>query len=80
MKLVDKTGIWDHDKTLVGRKKNYKITIHYAEGRDYWYFILAKEKYRYNSLWQDKKFTTLEDAITGVEIKIEELVMEKERK
>lgn len=78
MKLVDKTQIWDYGKTLEGRKKGYKVIIHYSnhplkKEPPYWYFVLGKDDYRYNSLWYGLKYESQEQCVEAAENKVDEL-------
>lgn len=55
MKLTDKTGKWDINKTYIGRKNNYAVRISEIRGETKsndkkWYYFLNKDDYRYNSL------------------------------
>lgn len=79
MRLTDKTKKWDYGKTLEGRKKNYKVVIYYSEhpmGKEhpFWYFMLKKDNYTYNSLWNNLKFETQDQCSKAAEDKIDELV------
>ena len=78
MRLVDKTGKWDYGKRLEGRRKNYKVIISYSESaKPYWYYLLDKDNYRYNSLWDNVKFENQEQCVKAAEDKIDELVGQK---
>ena len=78
MKLIDKTKKWDCNKTLAGKKKNYKVTVchsaHPLAGNPLWYFLLDKDDYRYNSLWDNLKYLSQDQCVEAVENKINELV------
>ena len=79
MRLIDKTPRWDFGKILEGRKKNYKVIIHYSEQsinkkRPFWYFELRKDDYAYNSLWDNLKFESQDQCCDAAESKIEELI------
>ena len=74
MKLIDKTKRWDFGKTLEGRKKNYKVTLYYVEHPSYWYFMLHKDKYAYNSLWNNLKFESQDQCSEAAEAKIDEIL------
>lgn len=83
MRLVEKTGTWDHNKTFVGKKKGWKVTLIYSscnisKEAPYWYFLLRKDNVAYNSLWEKLKYSTREECLEAAEAKIE--VMEKELK
>ena len=73
MRLVDKTNRWDSHKTYVGRKKNYKVQICETLNKN-WYYILDKDDYGYNSLWDKLDYKTQEECVTAAEKKINELV------
>lgn len=77
MRLIDKTKRWDHNKTLTGKKKNYKVTVchsaHPLAGKSFWYFLLDKDDYRYNSLWDDLRYVSQDQCVEAVEDKINEL-------
>ena len=80
MRLVEKTGTWDHDKTFVGKKKGWKVTLTYSScnisrGTPYWYFLLRKDNAAYNSLWEKLKYSTKEECLEAAESKID--AMEK---
>lgn len=78
MRLVDKTGKWDYGKRLEGRRKNYKVIISCSESaKPYWYYLLGKDDYRYNSLWDNAKFENQEQCVKAAEGKIDELVKSK---
>lgn len=80
MRLIDKSNAWDDDdKTFVGKKSNYIVTIKYAamrfqRGNPFWYFTLDKDRYAYNSIWDDRKFETQDECVKAAENKIKELV------
>lgn len=66
--------------TLVGKKKNYVVKIHFAaksyiDKSEYWWFFIEKDdiRYNYNSLWDDLKYETKEDCVSACEKKIDEL-------
>ena len=77
MRLTDKTEHWNYGKVLIGRKKKYEVRIEHAAHpipkSPYWYFVLSKEEFRYNSLWDNIKFKTQEECVSAAEEKIEEL-------
>lgn len=77
MRLIDKTKRWDCNKTLTGKKKNYKVTVchsaHPLAGKSFWYFLLDKDDYRYNSLWDNLKYLSQDQCVEAVEDKINEL-------
>ena len=77
MRLIDKTKRWDCNKTLIGKKKNYKVTVchsaHPLAGKSFWYFLLDKDDYRYNSLWDNLKYLSQDQCVEAVEDKINEL-------
>ena len=81
MKLTDKTRKWDYGKRLVGKKKNFEVTIGYSNhslrGEQFWYFILIKYDYMYNSLWDNLKFDNQDQCVDAAENKVEELIAEK---
>lgn len=81
MKLRNRTGKYDYDQTLVGRKKNFKVTIrcsaHPMDKERFWYYILDKDDYGYNSLWDGLKFNNQEQCIEAAENKIDELIKVK---
>lgn len=79
MKLREKTERWQQGKRFVGRKKNYKVTIEYSPTdfigkKDYWYFLIDKDDYGYNSLWDKLHYETQEECVNAAETKIEELI------
>ena len=79
MRLVNKTPRWDYGEIWVGRKKNYEVRINYAshpmrKEEPYWYFILNKDSYSYNSLWEDLKYLSKEECVNVAETKIDELI------
>ena len=83
MRLVEKTGTWDHNKTFVGKKKGWKVTLIYSScdisrKTPYWYFLLMKGNMAYNPLWEKLKYSTREECLEAAEAKID--VMEKELK
>ena len=82
MRLVDKTKQWNYGKTLEGRKKKYKVVINYSahpmnKEKPFWYYLLEKDNYRYNSLWNDEKYETQDQCVKAVENKINELAKSK---
>lgn len=79
MRLTNKTLRWDYGETWVGRKKNYEVKISYSahllnKETPYWYYVLKKGDYAYNSLWNDLKYPSKEDCVNAAEIKIDELI------
>lgn len=79
MRLVDKTRQWDYGKSLEGRKKKYKVVINYSahpmsKEDPFWYFLLEKEEYRYNSVWNNEKYESQDQCVEAAENKIDELV------
>ena len=82
MRLTDKTGQWDYGKSLEGRKKKYKVIINYSahpmnKEKPFWYYLLEKDEYRYNSVWSDEKFESQDQCVEAAENKIDELINEK---
>jgi len=53
----------------------YFSTTSFREEDPFWYYILIKdqENYRYNSLWENLKYSNQEECITACEDKIESL-------
>ena len=43
----------------------------------FWYFLLEKDDYRYNSLWNDEKYDSQDRCVEAVENKIDELTKSK---
>lgn len=82
MRLIDKTERWSMgNKTLVGRKKNYTVKIHFAaknylDKTEYWWFSILKEdiKFSYSSLWDDLKYETQEECVLACEKRIDEII------
>jgi len=81
MKLTDKTGKWDTNKTYVGRKNNYAVRVSEIRGETKsndkkWYYFLNKDDYRYNSLWKDQTYDSKESCVMAAEEKIKQLIAE----
>lgn len=82
MRLTNKTDRWEYGETWVGRKKNFKVTIRSHDNpmikeEPYWYFLLDKEQFNYNSLSEDRKYKTREECTYAAEQKIDELIRSK---
>lgn len=80
MRLVEQKKDWNGNRTFKGQKKKYKVTVYFLttsfrEEDPFWYYTLIKdqEDYRYNSLWENLKYSTQEECITACEDKINEL-------
>jgi hypothetical protein len=70
MKLKNISGKWDHLKTWEGKYKKFKVRIGegtnktFGNSCDYYYFVASREEddIQYNSLWNNNKYNTLEEA------------------
>lgn len=79
MKLREKTEKWQQEQVFVGKKKNYKVTITYSPSdfagkKDYWWFMINKDDYTYNSLWDKLNYATQEECVNAAENKIDVLL------
>ena len=45
--------------------------------KPFWYYLLEKDEYRYNSVWSDEKFESQDQCVEAAENKIDELINEK---
>lgn len=56
------------------RKKGYKAEIIYNDVYKHFYFMLEKEDYVFNSLWENMNYKTESECMTGCEKYIDLLV------
>lgn len=83
MRLVDKTVPFDSQKMFKGKYKKYDVTVYYSRNEaSYWYFTFNKkdEDCRFNSLWENMRYTTQEECVAACENKIDELVKQQKEK
>ena len=87
MKLVDKTRTFDSQRMFKGKYKKCDVIIYYSASSirkevPYWYYTFNKkgEDCRYNSLWENMKYSTQEECVTACENKINELVKQQKKK
>ena len=73
MKLINKTKGFDVVETWSGRKKGYKISvIKRIDGS--WYYLIVKDDYTFNSLWDELKFKSKDECALSAEVKVDRLV------
>ncbi len=83
MRLVDRTGHFDLQKTFKGKYKKYDVTVHYSiDEVPYWYYVFIKkdEDCRFNSLWENMRYSTQDECVAACEAKIDELIKRQKRK
>ena len=74
MRLVDKTVPFDSQKMFKGKYKKYDVTVYYSRNE------ASYEDCRFNSLWENMRYTTQEECVAACENKIDELVKQQKEK
>lgn len=87
MRLVDKSISFDSHRMFKGKYKKCDVTIYYSASSikkevPYWYYTLNKEDedYRYNSLWENMRYSTQEECVAACESKIDEYIKQQKKK
>ena len=77
MKLKDVTGRFDSSKFYKGKYKKFECNINYSSNDDIWYYCISsndERDIRYNSLWNDIIFKTLEECVNACQKYIDEVI------
>lgn len=77
MRLVNKTACFDSQKTFKGKYKKCDVTVYYSRNEvPYWYYIFNKkdEDCRFNSLWENMRYSTQDECVAACEAIIDELI------
>jgi len=75
---------FDYSKEWKGKKKNYVISINYcANGSNYagqYYFFVEKKDidFRFNSLWNNMKYSTYDECAIVAEKYLEDNILSKQ--
>lgn len=67
-------GILGLSYRRTGRKKGYKAEVIYNSVYNRFYFILKKDSYTFNSLWENMEYTTGQECMDACEKYIDDLV------
>ncbi|MBU7316055.1 hypothetical protein [Paenibacillus oleatilyticus] len=64
MRMKDVTGVWDKNRTWQGKHKKFIVHISQNNSPNRYYYRANREEgdIRYNSLWDSKEYSSLEDA------------------
>lgn len=76
MKLTESKYSWTNNKFYTGRYKKFECHINYSTHYAGWYYTLISNDIRdirYNSLWDNKTFTSKEECVTACQKYIDEV-------
>ena len=84
MKLTEKRTQYDAGKTFKERKSKFEVTVSFVPKSvfhevEFWYYLLRQKEtdFSYNSLWDDHRYSTMEECANAAEQKINELKKQK---